>query len=75
VIVVEPTLNAEVAVVALPLLRVTVAKRVEPAVKVTVPCGVMVFDFTLAVNVTSWPTWNGFTDDLIVVVVGVTFTT
>jgi len=29
---VEPALNAEVAVVALPLLRVTVVKRVEPAV-------------------------------------------
>jgi hypothetical protein len=35
----------------------------------------MVFDFTVAVNVTSWPTWDGFTDDMIVVVVGVMFTT
>jgi hypothetical protein len=62
-----PPLSADVTSDAWPLLRATVASRVEPSRNCTVP--VAVEDDTVAVNVTGRPLLDGLGSDVNVVVV------
>jgi hypothetical protein len=65
-----PTINEEVANVALPELKVAVASVAAPSRKVTVPVGVPDpgdTALTVAVNVTDWPKTDGFTELVTVV--------
>jgi len=62
--VVVPRGRAAVLSVATPEpLRFTVPKTVGPAVNFTEPVGVA-FDVTVAVNVTIWPSVDGFGDEV-----------
>jgi hypothetical protein len=58
-----PTVSVEVVNFAIPLLSVLEPNVVVPSLKVTVPVGVPVVDFTEAVNVTDWPKIEGFSED------------
>ncbi len=62
-----PTVNDEVARVAVPLVNVAAApKLVPPSLNCTVPLGVPAPGATaetVAVNVTDWPETEGFTED------------
>jgi hypothetical protein len=69
VIVSVPTANVEVEKVAWPLVLTATfeARTVEPWVKVTEPEGVPPVEVTVAVKVTDWPEFEGFSDDATVV--------
>ena len=72
-----PTLNDEVASVALPPLKLAVPSVVAPSRKVTVPVGVPdpgAAALTVAVNVTLCPMTVGFCDELTFVEVEAVFT-
>jgi hypothetical protein len=71
-----PWLSVDVApLVAVPLVRVTGAPKFAPStVNCTVPVGVPALLVTVAVNVTDWPTVDGFADDVTAVVVLTGFT-
>jgi hypothetical protein len=70
-----PKANAEVVSVAFPRLRLPVPSRVAPSLKATVPVGVPeVAGFTVAVKVTAWPDFDGFTEDTTEVVEAAWFT-
>jgi hypothetical protein len=61
-----PTTAGAVEMEAIPFTRGSVPMVDVPFVKVTVPVGVPVAGaaaVTVAVNVTGWPTTDGFTDD------------
>jgi hypothetical protein len=65
-----PTASEEVVNVALPELKVAVARVDAPSRKVTVPVGVPdpgATALTVAVNVTDCPNSDGFTDEVTVV--------
>jgi hypothetical protein len=65
-----------VAIDAFPLASMPVPNVIVPFLKVTVPVGVPdVEEFTVAVNVTLWPTPEGLTDDTTDVEVAAFFTT
>lgn len=66
---VDPFGKVEVVIFALPPLRGTVPRVVDAAVNVTVPTIAAVGDVTVAVNVTDWPCKDGFSEDLIAVLV------
>ena len=64
----EPVVRVEVVKAALPLVRATVARTTAPFLKVAEPVGVpVVEDFTLAVNVTAVPWFDGFSEEVTVV--------
>jgi hypothetical protein len=70
-----PVVRADVLKVAAPLpLSVPVPRVVAPSLKVTVPVGVPALHATVAVKVTAWPTGDGVSDELTVVVVAVWLT-
>jgi len=71
-----PLLSVDVLKVAVPLpSRVAVPSVVLPSLQLTVPLGVTPVDeVTLAVNVTSCPTLDGFGDEPSTVVVEALFT-
>src|SRR5271157_1630426 len=68
----DPTARLAVLNLACPPLSMTVPSVALPSLKVTVPDGVPVVDFTVAVKVTMTPKVAGFSDETIVVVVGAT---
>jgi hypothetical protein len=69
-----PVDRVEVDSVALPALRATVERTAVPFLNVTVPVGVPeVFAFTVAVNVTVWPCFDGLSDEVTPVVVPALF--
>ena len=73
-----PPARAEVVRLATPPLNVPVPIGLPPSRKVTNPVGVPVpggTAVTVAVNVTGWPTTEGFTDDVTVVAVLALLTT
>ena len=60
----EPADRVEIVKAALPLVSVTVANIVVPSLKVAEPVGVpVVEDFTVAVNVTALPLFEGFSEE------------
>src|SRR6516164_6143206 len=61
--------SAEVVNVATPPVRVPVPSVTAPSLNVTVP--VAADGKTVAVQVTLWPTWDGFSDEARAVVVSV----
>ena len=65
----DPAVNADVVKVAVLPVRFTVPIFVVPSKKVTVPVGVPIDAFTVAVKVTLCPSIEGFNDDVTVVVV------
>jgi hypothetical protein len=76
VIMVEPAGSVAVEMLARTPLSATVPNVVPPAVNVTVPVACApVDDVTVAVNVTVWPEEDGFTEEVIAVVVEAGFTT
>ena len=72
----EPVASVEVVRLALPLVSVIVASTVVPSLKVAVPLGVPEVEaFTVAVNVTAVPCFDGFNEETRVVEVGALLTT
>jgi hypothetical protein len=65
----EPELRVEIGKIALPLEIFAVPSTAVPSMNVTAPVDVAVDDVTVAVNLTSWPCFDGFREEVNVVVV------
>ena len=65
----EPAFNADVVIAALPFTSLTVPRVTAPFLKVTVPAGVPLLEVTVAAKVTGCPYVDGFTDEVVVIVV------
>ena len=71
----DPTASVDVLNVALPLLRIPVPMVVVPSLNVTDPVGVPVVDeFTVAVKITEFPRFEGFSEEVTLLDVAALFT-